>query len=347
MDILEIDGSYGEGGGQILRSALALSLITGQPFRLVNIRARRDQPGLRPQHLTSVASAATISNAEISGAQVNSLTLEFAPRPVQAGTFQFEVGTAGAITLVLQTLLLPLCWASETSHLVLGGGTHVPWSPSFHYISDVFLPMVARMGVQARVELHRAGWYPRGGGEIAAMIMPVDRQGLRSLNLTERGALRQITVYALLSNLPDHIAHRESRRATHLLRELLEVQPQLEILNLPSMEQGTMVVLVAEFQQTIAGFSAMGKVGKRAEEVAEEAVQHFLAFYSSDATVDSHLTDQLLLYMALAQGRSCIVTPQLTEHVRSNIWLIEQFLPIKFEVQGEFNQQAIIAVAGQ
>lgn len=342
MSIIEIDGSYGEGGGQILRSALSLSIITGTPFRLVNIRAGREKPGLRPQHLTSVQAATTISDAEVDGTKVGSLALEFAPRAAKAGNYQFDVGTAGAVMLIFQTLLPPLCRAAEESQIFLRGGTHVPFSPPFHFVAEVFLPMVARMGVKADVNLLKAGWNPKGGGEVTATIAPAAAR--LPLNLTERGTLRRVTVYALLSNLPDHIAQRERDAAANLLRDRREIQPRLEIQRLPSTGEGTMVALVAEFENTVVGFSAMGQIGKRAERVAEEAVRPFLKFLQSDATVDSHLADQLLLYMALAGGHSRIVTNELTAHVRTNIWLIEKFLPVQFEVEGELGKRAVIEV---
>jgi RNA 3'-terminal phosphate cyclase (ATP) len=344
MNPIEIDGSYGEGGGQILRSALALSMITDTPFRLVNLRAKRDQPGLRPQHLTAVQAAASIAQAEVTGAQVNSQTLEFTPHRIKPGSFIFDVSTAGSTLLVLQTLLPPLCFASKSSHLVLRGGTHVPWSPSFHYIATVFLPMLKRMGVQAEAKLLKAGWYPRGGGEIAVTIIPTGKIQLQPLILNQRGSLRRVTVYALISNLPAHIAQRECDRAADLLQDLDQVKPKLDIQPLPAIGQGTMVVLVAEFKHTVVGFSAMGRIGKRAEQVAEEAVQPFLEFYPSDATVDSHLADQLLLYVALAGKGSYLMTNQFTEHVRTNIWLIEKFLPVEFQVQGELDNRAIITL---
>lgn len=342
MNVVEIDGSYGEGGGQILRSALSLSIITGTPFRLINIRAGREKPGLRPQHLTSVHAATAISDAEVDGAQVGSLALEFAPRAAKAGNYQFDVGTAGAVMLILQTLLPPLCRTSEESQIFLRGGTHVPFSPPFHFVAEVFLPMVARMGVQAEVNLLQAGWHPKGGGEVTATITPTS--ALQPLNLTERGTLRRVTVYALLSNLPDHIAQRERDTAANLLRDRRDIPPRLEIQRLPSIGEGTMVALVAEFENTVVGFSAMGQIGKRAERVAEEAVRPFLKFLKSDATVDSHLADQLLLYMALAEGHSRIVTNELTAHVRTNVWLIEKFLPVQFKVEGELGKQATIEV---
>ncbi|MDJ0705732.1 MAG: RNA 3'-terminal phosphate cyclase [Leptolyngbyaceae cyanobacterium MO_188.B28] len=346
MKFLTIHGSYGEGGGQILRSTLALSILTGKPVRIVNIRAGRDKPGLRPQHLTGVQAGAALSDATVTGAEVNSLTLTFQPHRLKSGHFHFDIGTAGAVTLVLQALLPPLCWASRECRLTLKGGTHVPWSPSFHYLDRVFLPMVRPMGLSAEMTLRRAGWYPKGGGEITGKISPVSKAGLSPRTLTQRGALRRVTVYALSSNLPNHIAQRECQQAVGRLRTSLAFEPDLKILPLPAIGQGTMVMVVGEFEQTRVGFSAMGKIGKRAERVADEAIDQFLEFDRSDATVDRHLADQLLLYLALAEGTSQMATNSLTEHVRTNIWLIEQFLPVKFQIEGELGATAIITVEG-
>ena len=346
MKFLTIDGSYGEGGGQILRSTLALSILTGKPVRLVNIRAGRDKPGLRPQHLTAVRAAAIPSEATVTGADVNSLTLTFQPHTLKSGQFHFDIGTAGAVTLVLQALLPSLCWASGESRLTLQGGTHVPWSPSFHYLDRIFLPMVRPMGLSAEITLRKAGWYPKGGGEITGKISSVGKTGLSAHTLTQRGPLCRVVVYALSSNLPNHIAQRECQQAASRLRTSLAIEPDLEICLLPAIGQGTLVMIVGEFERTRAGFSTMGKIGKRAERVADEAVDQFLDFYESDATVDRHLADQLLLYLALAEGTSQMVVHPLTEHVRTNIWLIEQFLSVQFQIDGKLDETAIITVEG-
>ncbi len=344
MKCLTIDGAYGEGGGQIVRSTLALSILTGKPVRLENIRAGRPKPGLRHQHLTSVQAAATLSEATVTGAEVNSLALTFQPHTLKSGHFHFNIGTAGAVTLVLQALLPALCWASGESHLTLQGGTHVPWSPSFHYLDCVFLPMVRRMGLSTEISLRSAGWYPEGGGEITGRISPVGE--LKACTFHQRGSLRHVSVYALISNLPDHIAQRECQQAASRLRTVLDIEPKLEVCKLPAIAPGTQVMIVGDFEHTRAGFSAMGKIGKRAEQVADEAVYQFLDFYQSNATVDTHLADQLLLYLALANNTSQIVTHRLTEHVRTSSWLIEQFLPVQFQIDGTLGQKSVIAVTG-
>jgi RNA 3'-terminal phosphate cyclase (ATP) len=344
--LLEINGAYGEGGGQIIRSALALSMLLDQPVRLVNIRAGRKRPGLQPQHLTAVRAAAALSQATIAGAELGSLTLTFQPQAQQSGPFRFEVGTAGAVTLIWQALLPPLIWGSEPIQLTLCGGTHVPWSPAFHYLEQVFLPMVYPLGIQASLTLQRAGWYPQGGGEIRSTIGPIGGSALRSHSLTQRGALQRVTVYALSSNLPAHIAQREGLQARQRVQAALGITPEVKLCDLPAIGQGTMVLLVAEFEQTRVGFSAMGKRGKRAEQVSDEAVDQFLAFYQTHAAVDGHLADQLLLYFAIASGTSQLLTHHLSEHVLTQIWLIEQFLPVRFHVEGELGQPARITVTG-
>lgn len=344
-ELLEIDGAQGEGGGQILRSALSLSLVTGRAFRIVNVRARRANPGLRPQHLLSVEAAARIGGAEVEGASLGSREVRFRPKAVRAGDHTLEVGTAGAVSLVFQTLFVPLALASGPSRLVLRGGTHVPASPPFEYLEGVFLEAAARMGMRAELRLERAGWYPGGGGEIVAAVLPAGAGGLRAVELERRGPLRQLAVIAVISNLPSHIAERECDRASRLLASALGARPRTEVRRLPAPTPGTLVAIVARFDDAVAGFSALGRIGKPAEKVAEEAVSAFLAFEESGAAVDPNLADQLLIPMALASGPSRIVTSALTEHARTNMWLVERFLPVRFEVEQRPGGCAAIAVA--
>ncbi len=354
--MLEIDGSYGEGGGQILRTALALSIVARKAFRLKQIRAGREKPGLRPQHLLAVRAAAEVSGAAVRGDAVGSSELEFSPKSCKVGEFRFELSTAGAATLVLQTVLPPLALAGAPSRVFLRGGTHVPWCPPFDYLADVFLPAVARAGVRARATLGRAGFYPKGGGEIEAAVEPVappslpvpvpvpgsvpegaERVGLAPIVLDRRGPLRRIEVRALISNLPSHIAQRECDRAGRVLGKVAaEAGAELDVgvRRLPAEGPGTMVFALASFEDgTAAGFDALGELGKPAERVAEEAASALCAFLASGASVDPHLCDQLIPYMALAAGRSRILTSELTEHARTCIWLVERFLPVRFAVR--------------
>ncbi|MBD2462461.1 RNA 3'-phosphate cyclase [Oscillatoria sp. FACHB-1407] len=331
--MLYIDGSYGEGGGQILRTSLSLAAMTGQPIRIDRIRAGREKPGLAIQHLTGVRAAATLCQAEVMGDRVGSTQLEFIPRqPVQAGQYTFDVaqtlgtGSAGAVTLILQTVLLPLAVISGESTVILRGGTFVAWSPPAPYIEQVYLPVLQQMGVQATLKLAAWGWYPRGGGEL---ILQVRGNGsgvgsLRSIQLLERGTLRQIQGVAIATELPSHIPQRMASRAENLLAEAqlkAQVQPRRE----RGVGAGTGIFLMAEYDHSRTGFGAVGKLGLPAEEVAAIATQELLEFHNHGAPVDVHLADQLLLPAALATTPSQYRVAEVSTHLTTNAWVIEQF----------------------
>ncbi len=345
--MLTIDGSYGEGGGQVLRSALTLSALTGQPVRVDKIRAGRRNPGLQAQHLTGVLAIARICDAALEGATLGSTTLTFTPRkPPQAGEYRFDVseqrkgGSAGSVTLVLHTLILPLAFAEGTSRVVVRGGTHVAWSPPYHHLEQVYLPMLGRLGVQARSSIARWGWYPEGGGEVVVEVVGQAKPQLAPLQLETRGALRRLWGISACSNLPEHVAERQKSRAEELLRRA-GLSPRIECWTsqrgkgLRSSGTGSILLLFAECEAGIAGFSALGERGKPAERVAEEAVEEFRQWWESGAAVDRHLADQLLLPLALAQGASAFTTCQVTEHLLTNAWVIRHFLPVEIGVEGE------------
>lgn len=330
---LRIDGSYGEGGGQILRTALALSVLLGRAVRIERIRAKRPQPGLRPQHLVSVRSAAQVSDAEVEGDAIGSQTLTFAPRhPAAAGAYHFDVGateaggSAGSVSLVFQTLFVPLAHADGVSTLTLVGGTHVAWSPPVHYLSEVFLPTVAPLGLRADLDIERWGWYPRGGGLVRASIPPRATPGeADTLTLEERGRLQRIWGISAASNLPDHIIERQRLQALEALRKA-GLKAEIEQVRAPSVGPGTVVFLVAEYENALAGFTAYGALRKPAEKVADEAVRALVKFHRSKAAVEPHLADQLLLPIASAGVEASFVTSEATQHLMTNAWVIEQFL---------------------
>jgi len=345
--LIIIDGSYGEGGGQVLRTSLSLSALLGEAVRIENIRAKRPKPGLQAQHLTGVLATAQICNAELKGAELGSQTLTFAPQSLpQAGDYVFDVaearkgGSAGSTSLVFQTLLLPLAFAEGDSRLTLRGGTHVAWSPPFHYLQHVYLPTLALMGIEATVEINQWGWYPIGGGEIRARIkgqaevIPSISYPLAAINLTERGELKRLWGISALSNLPAHISQRQKRQAERLLRER-GFTPEIEIVDAPSPGQGTVVFLVAEFEKVVAGFTSYGARGKRAEKVAEEACREFIQYYDSGQALDKHLADQLILPMSLAASQSGFTTCEVTQHLRTNVGVVEQLMGVKAEIEGK------------
>ena len=342
MDTLIIDGSYGEGGGQVLRTSLALSAITGQPVRVESIRAGRRKPGLRPQHLTCVRAAAKICAARVEGARLDAQTLDFTPQsPPQPGTYTFDVaqaakgGSAGSIGLVLQTVLLPLAMADGISQLTLRGGTHVAWSPPFDYLRRVYLPTLARIGVRAKTHIQKWGWYPIGGGVVKVRV---EGRGPDStfdaLDLRQRGQLLRVRAVSASSNLPKHIRSRQERAALQTLRSH-GVNARFEVVDAPSKGQGTVVFLWAEFENAVAGFTSLGERGKPAEQVAEDAAQELLDYLAGDAALDRHLADQLVLPMALSREPAHLSTQEVTSHLLTNVWVVNQFLPGRVHVEGE------------
>jgi RNA 3'-terminal phosphate cyclase (ATP) len=344
--MLTIDGSYGEGGGQILRTTLTLATLTERPVRIDCIRAGRKNPGLRPQHLTGVRAAAAICGAQLEGDELGSQTLTFVPGgPARPGEYTFDVaeaargGSAGSVGLVLQTVLLPLALTEGESSLTLQGGTHVPWAPSALYVEHVFLPQLARMGRDVHVEPTRWGFYPAGGGEIQVRI--TGREGsLSPIELTERGKLERIWGVAAVTNLPAHIPQRMADRARDVLAEA-GLQAQVVPRRLRGTGPGAGIFLFAETSTPLhsatvpAGFTAYGRKGLPAERVAEMACDDLLAHQRSSGQVDPHLADQLVLPMVLAEGESQVTTSQVTQHLMTNIWVVQQFLTREITVEGE------------
>jgi RNA 3'-terminal phosphate cyclase (ATP) len=327
---LTIDGSFGEGGGQILRTALALAAILQRPVEIRNIRGGRKKPGLRPQHLGAVKGLATVTSAQVRGAEVGSTHLYFEPRQVKGGAYTLDIGTAGSTPLVLQAIMPSLLFGKDPSQVTITGGTHVPWSPCFHYLKEVFVPAVSEMGGIISLELGPWGWYPKGGGRVVASISPA--AGLSALERTKRGRLTGIDVLSAVSNLPAGIGQRQRDQVLKRLRVQGYASTKIELLKGPSPGPGTVVFVKAEFEKGAAGFTSLGQRGKPAETVADEACSAFFEFMASGAGVDSHLADQLAPYVALGQGHSCFVAEAVTKHLRTNIWVIEQFLPVAFEV---------------
>lgn len=327
-----IDGRYGEGGGQILRTALTLSAIFMMPLHINHIRGNRKRPGLKPQHLTAVNALTAITGARVRGAKVDSRELIFEPGEIEAGDYCFHIGTAGSTGLAIQTMIPVLLFGNTPSQIQMTGGTHVPWSPSFHYLKAVFLPTLRKMGGEVSLEIDHWGWYPKGGGIVRAFIK--NSQGLKSIDLSNRGRLLNLYLLSAVSNLPLHIAERQRDQALKKI-EYLGLRPTTSIENASSPGQGTVLFLTAQFEGSVAGFTSLGRKGKRAEEVADDACNEFIKFVDSKGVIDIHLADQLALYMALARGRSTVITERITDHLLTNIWVIEQFLPLKFNVDEE------------
>lgn len=341
--MIEIDASFGEGGGQILRSALALSVITGEAMRLTHIRARRPQPGMKPQHLKAVEAAALIGAARVEGATPGSQTLRFEPTGLQGGKYAFDIGTAGAVSLLLQTVTLPLCFADGPSRLTLTGGTHVPWSPCYHYLQWQWLPCLAAAGYHIECSLERAGFYPRGGGLLHANIVP--SRHLVPLCIAERGRLLRIRGLSGVGRLDRSIAERQRSQAVERLREL-GVPLEIEVAEVPAASPGTFIVLQAEFEGGRCCAFALGARHKPAEKVADEAVDELQADIKAGGAIDAWLADQLLLPLAFVPGRSELSICRISRHLRTNAELLGYFLPVCIEIDGETDQPGRVRLQG-
>jgi RNA 3'-terminal phosphate cyclase (ATP) len=319
-NVIEIDGSEGEGGGQILRSALSLAICTQQPFRITNIRANRERPGLLRQHLTAVMAAADISAAEVDEAEIGARRLTFRPGRLASGDYSFAIGTAGSCTLVFQTVLPALLTAAGESRVRITGGTHNPASPPFDFLARSFLPLLGRMGAEVQLELASYGFYPRGGGEIRARITPGAR--LKALNLQERGAWVRGYAEAYVAALPLHVAQRELEV---IGRTMGWTREQLLLRGLPNdVGPGNALTITLEHENVVEVFTGFGERGVRAEIVAGQAASAARDYLSKVAPVGEYLADQLLLPMALGEGGS-FVTSTVTPHLRSNAAIIERF----------------------
>ena len=336
---LEIDGGHGEGGGQIVRSALSLAAVTGRAVRILRVRAGRPRPGLAAQHVTAARAVAAVCAGRLDGDRLGSQSLALEPTaPPRAGDYLFDVaaartgGSAGAVSLVLQATLLALAFASGRSTLQLHGGTHMAWSPSFDYCRDVWLPALAEMGIAGEAELRAWGWFPVGRGEVHARIMgagPGFRP--RSVDWSARGGLVAVRGRAVAANLPAHIPQRMCDRARALLTEA-GIESRLTPVRVVAACPGAGLFLTAEYERGRAGFTALGERGKASETVAEEAVAELLAHHGSGAALDLHLADQMVLPAALADGESRYTAARVSGHLETMAWLVERFGLARVEI---------------
>ena len=333
--MIEIDGSQKSGSGTILRLSIALSAITGQPLHIYNIRQNRPQPGLKPQHLEAVLTAAKLSDAELEGARLNSRELWFKPGKVKSGRIKAEIGTAGSIPMLLMTVL-PICaFASQTVQLhVSKGGTDVTHSPTINYLRFVLLPILQRMGLNCALTVHKYGYYPKGMGEVTLTVEP--SKPMKPLHLESFGNVKVIKGVSVCTFL-DHqkVAERQAKAATdHLNKEGYKAEVQVVNDKSNPLQKGSSIVLWTETETgAILGADAIGELGKPSETVGKEAAEKICNEISAKPTVDQHLADMLIPYMALAQGTSTYLTHVLSEHLQANIWLVEKMLNARFNTK--------------
>lgn len=326
--MIEIDGSHGEGGGQILRTAISLSAVTGEQVRVGKIRAGRPVPGLQPQHVTSIEAVAEVCGADVDGLFSGSKEIVFKPGQLVGGDFEFDVGTAGSVSLVITSCILPGLFSKARLRISVRGGTNVRWSPPIDYLRLVHIPILKKFGGDCELEMSSRGFYPEGGGEVVAEIAPIG--GLSKVDLGSQGRTIRIEGIAYAQNLPEHVVSRMKHSVMKKLLDFKEVRIGSDLRNGPSTGAG--MVLSAICEGAILGESALGAKGVRSETLGEGCAEDLLETLRSKVTVDEHMLDQVLLYMAVAEKGSRIIAQDLTSHAETNIWVIEQFLGKKFSV---------------
>jgi len=348
---LKIDGSWGEGGGQILRVSVALAAVMGEPVEVYNVRSKRSPPGLRPQHLAAVKALAEIAQANVIGLERGSRQVRFVPGGLKTGRFSFDAGTAASTTLIFQSLMPVMIFSGGESSVEVRGGTNNPLAPTAEFLRTVLLPSIAKQGFRGVVELVRRGFYPRGGGILRSRIEPIGT--LQSLEMTEFGRVNRVFGFSYSSKLPSHIVERMARSATERLRDAGYGEAQIVLEPLQpkdpkcALDPGCGIILFAELSSgCILSGDSLGKLGKPAEKVGVEAAEGLLRQLRSGAPVDEHLGDQLVVYMALARGRSVIKATQLTLHTATCVHVAQEITGAKFGVDGHHSEPATITCQG-
>ena len=326
--MISIDGSYGEGGGQILRTSLALSTLLQRPVRIFNIRAKRPKPGLSNQHLACIRALKMIAKAEVKGAKLGSTEIEFYPSKVSGGEYKIDIGTAGSISLVLQALSLPCAFAKEKVKIKVRGGTDVAWSPPIDYVKNVAFEVLRKIGFKAELEVHARGYYPKGGGYVEVEFYPTTKLTGRVI---ERGKLTRICGIAHSLNLPCHIVERIAKA----VKQVIDCEIELECNK--NFSTGVGVTLWANFEGSVLGSSSLGVKGKPAEKVGKEAALALKEEISSGASLDIHMADQIVPFLAIASGHSEFTVRKITQHLKTNIYIVEHIVGNKFEIEKENN----------
>jgi len=300
-----------------------------------------------PQHLTCVKAAQRITGAGVKGDYQGSTELSFYPVELRAGSFSFDIGTAGSTSLLLQTLIPAVIFSGKKTTLTLTGGTHVPFSPSFHYLTDVFVRFLEQIGIRVRLSIASYGFYPRGGGRIEAEIFPTEK--IIPLQVLERGPLLRFSGCSGVGNLPLNIAERQRsallKKFSTGVKELKDA-PYIELLEVPTPGKGTFIYLAATFGQSFAGFTGLGAIGKKAESVGEEAAEEFNTYYRTGAALDSHMADQIILYLSLCSRESSFTTSAITSHLLTNLWAIGLFHEIHYSLEGKTGEKGMIRIRG-
>lgn len=344
--LITIDGSQGEGGGQIVRSSLALSLLTGKPFTIENVRAGRKQPGLKTQHMTAVKAAARVGCAAVSGADVGSKQLTFEPSCVAAGHYEFQIRTAGSMTLVFQTIFPALMLAETPSTLKLSGGTHNMMAPPYDFLTLAYLPLVSRLGPSIKSKLTRYGFYPRGGGEFSVDIQPT--ASLRRMELLERGKLKHRRVRAIVSDLPRSIAERELRKIQSKSGWQNKCFESVEVEHPTG--PGNVVMIELAYENVTEVFTGFGQRGVRAEQVADRAWREAKQYLKSEAPVGEHLADQLILPLGIGAhfgtGGGSFRTATLTQHSITHLEVLARFLDIDVEIK-QNGEEVVVSIEPQ
>ena len=343
--MIDVDGAQGEGGGQLLRMAIALSAMTATPVHVRRIRAGRSNPGLAAQHVAAVRVVSEICGGKVDGLEVGSTEMTFNPGSVRAGRYSWDIGTAGSVALVLQALLPLAAAAPGPIRMRIIGGTDVPWSPPMDYVSRVFLPLVRRLGAHADLEVPKRGYFPRGGGIVDAVIEPT--RTWSPLQASQRGSIPRVRGIAHVSNLPDDIPKRMKRAALRRLHGVTDVKIEERVYQgTDAVGQGGALVLWAATEETLVGSDSLARRGKPSEGIGEEAAVLLTAEMEAEASLDIHAADQLLVYLARANGPSVFRVREISGHLETMMWLLPQFLPVQFQVVRDEAGSQVTVVPG-